>query len=131
MTALRFQFSANERLKREQDIQTLFHQGKAFSSFPIKCIWLLKPCVADVTPAVKVGFSVPKKKIPRAVNRNFIKRRMRESWRLNKNEFLLTLPKDVQLHLFFVYSTHTLPDYSTINEALVGILNHFQQSKQF
>ena len=56
-------------LKNKEDITRVFKKGGSFSSGPVKVFFLSEPR----EPALKVGFSVPKKLIPLAVKRNVIK----------------------------------------------------------
>ncbi len=74
---------SNERLKSEKSITALFETGKILSVFPVRLIYKFHP-TAEKFP-VKVGFAVPKKNFKHAVDRNLLKRRMREAYRLNKN----------------------------------------------
>lgn len=72
--------------------------------------------------AVRIAFSVPKKRFPHAVDRNRVKRCMRESWRLQKHALIEIVPPAFQLHLFLIYTgpNESVPDYALINHA-VGI----------
>jgi len=65
-------------LKNKEDITRVFKKGGSFSYGPVKIFFLSEPS----EPALKVGFSVPKKLIPLAVKRNVIKRRLKEQFRL-------------------------------------------------
>ena len=57
---------------------------------------------------------VPKRLIRKAVNRNLIKRRIREIYRTNKPE---TLAKDRSLHMLIQYRSEEISDYQTIENA--------------
>lgn len=118
LLAIRYTFSAYERLKREQHINTLFRTGKAFSVFPIKVLWLLTPIGDEKSPA-RIGFSVPKKKFRKSVHRHRITRLMREAYRLNKHELYTAIPVGKQLHLFFIFTDTTLPDINVVTTAVL------------
>ncbi|WP_344823164.1 ribonuclease P protein component [Rurimicrobium arvi] len=118
-------------MKREQHIKTLFHTGKAFSAFPLKCMWLLRSDITagpDMSP-VRIAFSVPKKRFARAVDRNRIKRLMRESWRHQKHVLYPLVAEGVQLHLFFIFTGNKgeLPDHPTVYSAVEEIVQHLQR----
>ncbi len=115
--ALRSTFCKDERLKREQHIETLFRTGKAFSVFPLRIIWLPVARGSERYPA-RAGFVAPKKKFKHAVSRNRLKRLMREAWRLQKSIFYNHILPDCQLHLFFIYTDNKEADYKVIYSAV-------------
>lgn len=114
--ALRYTLGSDSRLKREQHIETLFRSGKAFSVFPLRVVWLLLPKGKELT-SMRAGFSVPKKKFKRAVDRARIKRLMRESWRLQQHDLLPAIPEGQQLHLFLIFMDVALPAYANVYAA--------------
>jgi len=81
-----YTFTKEERLCNKRLIDGLFHNGSSFLCYPFKVSWLI---VEDeqLFPA-QVLFSVSKKRYKRAVDRNLIKRRIREAYRLHKQEHL-------------------------------------------
>ena len=113
----RYTLGANARLKREQDIEALFRNGKALSVFPLKVIWRLVPGIA-CPPEIKAGFSAPKKKFKRATDRNRVKRLLRESWRLQQNELRDLIPDGYQLHVFLLFNDLNLPEYRSVFESV-------------
>lgn len=123
--AIRNTFKAYERLKREQHIDTLFRKGKAFSVFPLRFIHLYAPRGAEVSPA-RAGFSVPKKKFRNAVQRNKIRRLMREAWRTQKHALYQAIPPGQQLHVFIIYTDVALPEYEIIKTAMLQGLDRLQ-----
>jgi len=82
---LRYTFSKNERLKSKHLIDTLFSEGQSVTVFPLKLIFI---SISDSPEKqLKAGVSVSKRLFKKAVDRNKLKRLMRESYRLNKPSF--------------------------------------------
>ena len=112
----RFTLSKQERLSSLKDIDLLFTQGKSFVKYPVRLIY---QAVAreDKTPA-SVVFSTSKKKFPRAVDRNRIKRLLRESYRLIKPEFYDKIPEGMSFHIGLVYVAAEILDLPSIQNSL-------------
>jgi ribonuclease P protein component len=91
-------FRKVERLTKEKSIQELFEKGSSFYLFPFKVFFLVNP--DQEYPVNQLLFSVSKKNFKRAVDRNLIKRRMREAYRLQKD----ALPASPRLILGFIYT---------------------------
>lgn len=73
--------------------------------------------VENQDSALKAGFTVSTKYFKNAVDRNRVKRLMRESYRLQKNNLIDRLIKNnQQLALFFIYTSADLPKYTEIFE---------------
>ena len=81
-----YSFSKEERLCSVKLIDKLFHNGSSFLLYPFRIIWLQEALPSE--KPVQVLISVPKKKFKRAVDRNLLKRRIREIYRLQKFEQL-------------------------------------------
>lgn len=86
---MRLTFPKSERLTHKREIDQLFDptfsENESHFKFPIKLIFQKKEALEVTTP--KVLISVSKRRFKRAVDRNLIKRRMREAYRLNKEKF--------------------------------------------
>lgn len=78
-------FRKNERLTAPQVMEKLFSEGQSVKQYPFRLHWYSGP---EVTQPFQVAMSVPKRKVHRAVRRNRIKRKMREAYRLHKEEWL-------------------------------------------
>jgi ribonuclease P protein component len=102
MTAARCTFQKYERLKKAQDIDTLFQNGKAFSILPIKVLYTIQE-QSTTSATCKVAFSAPKKLFRKSVERQRIKRHLREAYRLNKASFIEALPSSVCIQIMFLY----------------------------
>lgn len=86
-----FKFSRNQKLKQKKEISLLFDKGKWITSGNIRVISInleKKPQENVLIPNQKVGVSVSKRFFKKAVDRNRIKRLLRESYRLNKEAFV-------------------------------------------
>ncbi|RNI37861.1 ribonuclease P protein component [Hanamia caeni] len=113
-------FKRKEKLKSRKTIQKLFNEGKSFSNFPIKAIYLP---VEKQDFALKAGFAVSSKNFKKAVERNRVKRLMRESYRVQKNylsEQLISTGQ--QLVVFFIYTSKELPDYHQVFQQMQIVL---------
>ena len=76
-------FSKEEHLCRKKLIQELFGQGSSFGLYPLRFIWRLTEAPTSAPPQVLI--SVSKRTFKRAVDRNRLKRLVREAYRLNKH----------------------------------------------
>jgi len=83
----KYTFPKEEHLCRKKLIEQLFgKQGSSFGVYPLRLTWLAAPARTSAPPQVLV--SVPKRTFKRAVDRNRLKRLMREAYRLNKYQLL-------------------------------------------
>ena len=122
-------FPPNERLSWKRHIDLLFLKGTSFVAFPLKVIYL--PVDKDDSDAhVSMLVSVSKKKLKHAVDRNYIKRRVRESYRLQKHDLIrLYSEKNKKLLLAFLYLDYTKSSFEKIDRAMAKVI-HTLQTKQ-
>jgi len=106
-----------DKLKSSLEIEAIYRENKFVLSYPVKCYYSLSE-ITENKRAIRVAFAVPKKKIKLAIDRNKLKRRMRESYRLNYKKIFKTFieQKDKQLALFFIYVGKDILDFKSIEE---------------
>lgn len=77
-------FSRDERLSGVTSIDDLYARGSSFLVYPLRCTYFKGDCDPESSGLNRVLVSVPKRHHRRAVARNVLKRRIRESYRLNR-----------------------------------------------
>jgi len=119
-------YSKSEKLKSKKAIENLFSKGKSINAFPIRAIYTKKPIPENVS--INAGVVVSKKNIKLAVNRNLVKRRMREAYRLNNHALKASLnEKETELDIMFIYSSKELLPFATIEGKMKALLTRLSE----
>lgn len=114
----------SERLRSLKAIRRMFGEGRGGFVYPYRYIWIAdkQEGVAEGR-GIEVMFSVPKKFHKRANKRNLLKRRTRETYRLNREVLCERISQaGVEVNLAFIYSTKEVHSYKTIENAVQKIL---------
>jgi ribonuclease P protein component len=116
-----FSYNRFEKLKSRKQIELLFAKGKSISAFPVKVFYL----PVDHTPVhpVQVGVGVSARNFKKAVDRNTIKRRMREAYRLHKlplHEHLVAQQKSVAV--FILWIDKQMPTTAALQELMPAVI---------
>ena len=129
---MNFTYPKNEKLKSKITIGLLFSEGKSVSKYPLRLVYysgaLGNPEKSD--EKIKMGVSVSKKHFKKAVDRNYFKRVLRETYRLNKHLLIDNLD---QPHAFmFFYQSKDRLSYEEINTKTIQLFEKFiaQNSKK-
>ena len=116
MPVKQFSYNKKEKLKSRKQLEQLFTAGTTFTIFPVKVIYK----EVEVQDSVlKTGVGASRKNFKRAVERNRIKRLLREAYRTEKPRLLNYLQQNKkQIALFFLYVEKSLPDYNLLKQKM-------------
>lgn len=118
-----FGLGKNEKLKSRKAVEELFARGKGQNIFPVRISYKFLPIEEGEKAGLQIGVSVSKKHFKKAVDRNRIKRLLREAYRLQKNDLLdLVKAKQLKGFVFFIYTDKTLPEYKIVFDAMTKCL---------
>ena len=120
-----FSLTKGERLCQLKAIERLFKKGKSYNAFPLRCVWLKIEASNDEDPHhIKVLFSVAKKRVRKATDRNYIKRILRESYRQNKS--IVQLKEHEALMIAFIYTGQKEPNFIDVKNAIQHHLEYLK-----
>ena len=131
----RYTLGKSDKLKSTKAIEQLFKEGKSFSAFPFRVLYMYLEAPASSplqttakhteagASVLQTAFSVSKKHFKKAVDRNRIKRLMREAWRLQKNALTNKInSNNKDLKVFIIYTGNELPEYDLIFEKTAAVI---------
>ncbi len=122
--AKQFTLGKNERLKSRKQIEQLFNEGKSFYLSPFRIYYLVTPLITISVSTLQFGTGVSAKNFKRAVDRNRVKRLIREAYRLQKQRLQeAVMQEKLQLNIFFIYTSKELPAFNVVKEKVNLILN--------
>ncbi|HBG69741.1 MAG: hypothetical protein A2W93_09875 [Bacteroidetes bacterium GWF2_43_63] len=115
-----FSLPRKERIKGTTQPSLLFHNGSVFNEPPLLCRFI--SAKADCG-GIQVLLAVPKKRLKRAVDRNRVRRRMREAWRLNVGALRdKCLNESVLLQVGLYYQSGEILPYSVIESKIKSLI---------
>jgi len=119
----KFTFTKAERLSKEKLIQELFEKGSSFYLYPFKVVHRLSPD-QGVTAVNQVLISVSTRQFKRAVDRNKVKRRVREAYRLQKEIIQSRSEKGI---FSFIYTAKEILPFTEIKGKLFLVLEKIKK----
>ncbi len=108
----KFTFAKEERLNSEKWIKELFERGSSFNLYPFRVVYLPHP-IQD-HPVNQVLISVSIRNFKKAIDRNLLKRRTREGYRLQKLQF----PNPDRLLIAYIYTSKKAETFDTISQSI-------------
>jgi len=114
-------YSKDEKLKSRKLIDLLFSEGGSVSKYPLRLAYIKSDFGEG--GKIKMGVSVSKKYFKNASDRNYFKRVLRETYRLNKQLLLDNL--DQPYAFMLLYQTKDRLDYHEINEKTIQLFEKF------
>jgi ribonuclease P protein component len=121
-------FRKRERMMRRRLIDDLFGGGDSCSlvAFPLRAVYKLHDRNPEDAP-LQMLVSVPKKHFRHAVDRNRVKRQVREMWRLHKSLLAETLAADKQLLVAFVWLSGQHLATRAVEERMVSLVHRIAE----
>jgi len=121
-----FEFPKKQKLCNETAIKEMFSNGNSFVIHTIRLVWKEQVNSDDVV--IKSIIVVPKKQLKLAADRNIVRRRMKEAYRLNKSTIENSLKnKGKQLNIAIVYQNDKRLSYKVIEEKIKLILGRLKE----
>ncbi len=122
---MKFTYPKTQKLKLKRTINLLFSEGKSVSKFPLRLVYI--PLEIDSeqfnSDGIKIGVSVSKKYFKKAVDRNYYKRVLRETYRLNQQILTQNLQEPYAVMLF--YQTKEQLSFDEINQKTILLFEKF------
>ena len=106
-------FPLKEHLKSKSIIDKLYAEGASVTAYPLRAVFIEVPADSQ-EPAATILISVAKRRFRHAVDRNLVKRRIREAYRLNKNPFidcLNTQGKKMAVAILYIDTKHNSTEF--------------------
>ena len=122
METKKFIYPKAEKLKSRTTIGLLFTEGKSVSKYPLRLVYMPVE-EADGEGMLKMGVSVSKKYFKKAHDRNYFKRVLRETYRLNKH--MLTDKLTTPFAIMFFYQAKDRLSYEEINTKTIQLFEKF------
>jgi ribonuclease P protein component len=112
------------KLKSKKLIEQLFVEGQSVSAYPLRLVYIQSSFNDDT--AVKTGVSVSKRNFKKAVDRNRIKRLLRESYRLHKTTYFNNIT--TQYAFMILYIGNDKPTLNQIETRMNLLFKKFNEA---
>ena len=121
---MKFTYPKSEKLKSKNTIDLLFSEGKSVAKYPLRLVYVEGDFGENIP--LKMGVSVSKKHFKLAVDRNYFKRVLRETYRLNKHLIIENMDKPYAI--MFLYQSKDRLTYEEINLKTIQLFTKFLEA---
>ena len=121
MEQKKYTYPKEEKLKSRNTIDLMFSEGRSVSKYPLRLVYVPLPETAE--NQIKVGVSVSKRHFKKAVDRNYFKRLLRETYRHNK--YLLLENMEGNYAFMLMYQTKDRLSLEEINTKTIQLFEKF------
>lgn len=121
---MKFTYPKSEKLKSKNTIDLLFSEGKSVAKYPLRLVYVEGDFGENIP--LKMGVSVSKKHFKLAVDRNYFKRVLRETYRLNKHLIIENIEKPYAI--MFLYQSKDRLTYEEINLKTIQLFTKFLEA---
>lgn len=126
-----FKFPKNKRLCNSTLIKHLLNKGNVINHYPIKLIWSIDEKM-NSSSDLQLLIIVSKRRFKNAVQRNYIKRIIRECFRKVVNENLsISLNPQQQISLAIIYTGNDQAEYFLLFKKIKEILCRLNKDVAF
>ena len=104
-------FPLKEHLKSKRVIEKLYAEGASVTSYPLRAVFLEQE---EQEPTAAILISVAKRRFRHAVDRNLVKRRIREAYRTSKHPFVEALQakgKKMAVAILYIDTRHNSTEF--------------------
>ncbi|WP_410879180.1 ribonuclease P protein component [Myroides sp. DW712] len=119
-------YPREEKLKAKRLIDELFITGKSVSKYPLRLVYI--EVKDEQAPPLQTGVSVSKRHFKKAVDRNYYKRLLRETYR--KNKHLLVNHIDQKFAMMLFYQTKDRLSYQEVEHKMIALFEKFIKQQQ-
>lgn len=116
-----YSYGKKEKLKSQKLVEILFSEGKSLSVYPLRMVFLKTNDSENVT--IKCGVSVSKRNFKNAVDRNRIKRLLRETYRLNKIKYFNNISSSYAFMILYISKDGI--DFDSLDKKMNLLLDKF------
>lgn len=119
-------FPLKEHLKSKKTIEKLYAEGASVTAFPLRAVFI-EQGQEEQEPVAAILISVAKKRFRHAVDRNLVKRRIREAYRTSKHPFIEALEnkgKKMAVAVLYIDTRHNSTSFirRKMEKLLEGII---------